>query len=298
MHSVVAIGVFDGLHLGHQALTDRTAQVAVEAGLSPVALTFHPHPMSVLRGASIAALTSINRRVELLRSAGMAQVSVAEFTKELASQSPEEFITQRLIGQLNAEQVVVGEGFRFGQGARGTIDDLSTAGLIVHEVGQVTYHRERVSSTRIREAVAIGEVSLAAELLTRPHRYEGLVVKGHQRGRELGFPTANLQPDFAQAVPADGVYAGYLIDLGSDGVEVGRWPAAVSVGTNPTFDDVPVRVVEAHALTAEDLDLYGRHMAVDFVERQRPMLAFASIDELIRAMQEDVVRCAQILGLR
>ena len=297
MHSVVAIGVFDGHHLGHQALTDRAATVAAEAGLTPTALTFDPHPMSVIRGARISALTSLQRRVELLRAAGIADVCVCEFDKTFAARPPQEFIDEVLIGQLHAEQVVVGQGFRFGKGAAGTADDLREAGLVVHEVESVLWHGERVSSTRIREAVAVGALEVANSLLTRPHRYQGTVVRGLQRGRELGFPTANLKAEFDQAVPADGVYAGYLVDLDESGRELERWPAAVSVGTNPTFDDVPERVVEAHAITPDDLELYGRRMAVDFIEHLRPMLAFSSIDDLIEAMNDDVARSARILGL-
>lgn len=297
MHSVVAIGVFDGLHLGHQALTDQTAAVAAESGLLPTALTFHPHPMTVLRGRVIEQLTSLPRRVELLRGAGMAQVEVCRFDAERAAQSAADFIHQKLIGELRAEQVVVGAGFRFGKGAAGTAADLRAAGLVVHEVESVLHAGERVSSTRVRQVVAAGDLQLATELLTRPHRYQGEVVSGLKRGRDLGFPTANLRPGFAQAAPADGVYAGYLIGIDGEGQETVRWPAAISVGTNPTFTDVPERVVEAYAITDEDLDLYGQEMAVDFVERLRPMLAFDSVSELVWEMKRDVQRASAILGV-
>lgn len=297
MHSVVAIGVFDGVHLGHQALTDQTAQVAAEFGLLPTALTFNPHPMTVVRGMRVPALVSMQRRSELLRQVGIEQVVVCNFDRARADQHPAQFIESKLFSELHAQHVVIGRGFRFGKGAAGTAEDFREAGLEVHEVGQVTLHHERVSSTRIREAVAAGDIELANHMLTRPHRYQGVVVRGLQRGRELGFPTANLQPTFDEVAPADGIYAGYLLELDGNGLEVARWPAAISVGTNPTFQDVPERVVEAHAITTEDLDLYGLTMAVDFVQHLRPMLAFDSIAALVAAMKEDVAAASSILGL-
>lgn len=297
MHSVVAIGVFDGVHLGHQALLEQAAAVAAEFELLPIALTFDPHPMSVIRGRKIPTLTSLPRRLQLLREYGAQQVEVCRFDQQRAAQTALQFVESKLLGELHAQHVVVGQGFRFGHGASGGVADLQSAGLVVHEIGQVTLHSQRVSSTRVREAVAAGEIELAAQMLGRPHRFQGLVVPGRKRGAALGYPTANLDPEFLQAVPADGVYAGYLLDLTESDDTARRWPAAISVGTNPTFEDVPERVVEAHALTEEPIDLYGRRMAVDFVARQRPMLAFDSVAELVCAMGEDVVRARSILGL-
>ena len=181
--SVVAIGVFDGVHLGHQALTSQTASVAVEYGVLPRALTFFPHPMSVVRGMTVNLLVSLERRVELLRAAGMHDVYVCEFDRERAAQTAEQFIDVVLKQTLGATHVVVGRGFRFGRGASGTADTLREAGLHVHEVEQVNEHGGRVSSTRIRELIASDSLDIANELLSRPHRVEGVVVRGHQIGR-------------------------------------------------------------------------------------------------------------------
>lgn len=295
--SVVAVGVFDGVHLGHQALTAQCAAVAAEYGLMPQALTFYPHPMSVVRGMTVNLLVSLERRVELLRAAGMHDVFICEFDAARAAQSPEQFIELVLKQVLGATHVVVGKGFRFGRGAAGTAETLRDAGLHVHEVEQVNEHGGRVSSTRIRELIAGDNLELANELLSRAHRLEGVVVHGLRRGRDLGFPTANVQLDFAQAVPADGVYAGWMHVLDAEANAVAQWPAAISVGTNPTFADVPERVVEAYALHESDLDVYERRLAVDFVQKVRPMKAFASVAELVEAMQADVRQVERILGL-
>ena len=290
-HSVVALGVFDGVHLGHQALTTQTCAVAAEHGLLPRALTFNPHPMTVVRGMKVDLLVSVERRVELLREAGMHDVHVCTFNAERAAQSPEVFIQSVLKAELGATHVVVGKGFRFGKGAAGNAQTLRAAGLHVDEVEQINAHGGRVSSTRIRELVTSGDLGLASELLSRPHRLEGTVVRGFQRGRELGFPTANLRLDFPQAIPLDGVYAGWM----SAGTQ--RWPAAISVGTNPTFSDVAGRVVEAYALHETDLDLYDQVLSVDFVQQVRSMRAFESLEALISAMRDDVRTAERILGL-
>ena len=291
--SVVTIGVFDGVHLGHQALTEMTASVAAERGLTPIAATFNPHPMAVVRNLQVDALTSIEQRVALLKQHGVNSVYVCEFTPGIAALTPHTFISDVLVGKLNAKHVVVGEGFRFGSNASGTADDLRAAGIAVHEVGHVVSHGDRVSSTRIRHALAESKLELANSLLTRPHRIEGTVIYGQQRGRELGYPTANIAPSFRQAIPADGIYAGWMTKL-----ETGeRWPAAISIGTNPTFSDIETRSIEAFAIDAQGLDLYGATMAIDFVEYLRPMLAFNGIDELLVAMDNDVEKSRSILAL-
>ena len=291
--SVVTIGVFDGVHLGHQALTEMTASVAAEHGLTPIAATFNPHPMAVVRNLQVDALTSIDQRVELLKQHGVHSVYVCEFTPGIAALTPQTFISDVLVGKLNAKHVVVGEGFRFGANASGTAEDLRAAGIAVHEVGHVISHGDRVSSTRIRHALAESKLELANSLLTRPHRIEGTVIYGQQRGRELGYPTANIAPSFRQAIPADGIYAGWMTKL-----ETGeRWPAAISIGTNPTFSDIETRSIEAFAIDAQGLDLYGATMAIDFVEYLRPMLAFNGIDELLVAMDKDVEKSRSILAL-
>jgi riboflavin kinase / FMN adenylyltransferase len=294
--SVVAIGVFDGVHFGHQALTSTAVAIAQTNGLKSIALTFNPHPMAVVRGMDIQSLTSILRRRQLLTSLGIEHVHVCDFGPIRAGQSPAEFIREVLVNELGATHVVVGKGFRFGRGAAGTVEDFREAGLIVQEVDQVLMDGARVSSTRIRETIAAGDISAANQMLTRSHRYQGIVVGGLKRGRDLGYPTANLKPLFTQAAPADGVYAGYLSVLNANEETIEKWPAAISVGTNPTFDDVAERVVEAYALDQTDLDLYDKLVAVDFVARIRPMLAFSSISELVDEMAQDVLKTKDILG--
>ncbi len=286
---VVAIGVFDGVHRGHQALIAQTLAIASSHGLATGVLTFNPHPMTVVRGMSVPALSSIERRTSLIKSYGIDEVFVCDFSAERAAQSAEQFIQEVLKERLNAQHIVVGKGFRFGHRAAGTANTLREAGLVVSEVEQVSLHGERVSSTRIREAIQDGKVSQAQELLTRPHRLEGVVVSGHKRGRELGYPTANLRMDFLQAVPADGVYAGWLKTTSE------MFPAAISVGTNPTFTDVSQRVVEAYCIDVHGIDLYDQTVSVDFVEFVRGMQAFSSLEELIEAMSQDVARCRTIV---
>jgi riboflavin kinase/FMN adenylyltransferase len=242
-------------------------------------------------------LTGIQRRVELLEAVGMHHVHVCDFTTARAAQQPAEFIQSVLIELLGATHVVIGQGFRFGKGAAGTAEDFREAGLVVHEVEQVLVHGSRVSSTRIRELIARGEVAGATELLSREHRFEGVVVPGHKRGRDLGYPTANIEPQWDQSVPADGVYAGWLRVLDENGLSTQQWPAAISVGTNPTFDDVTTRVVEAYALHETTLELYGLRVAVDFVDRVRGMEKFSSLEDLIAAMGRDVSHTERILGL-
>jgi riboflavin kinase/FMN adenylyltransferase len=293
MKSVVAIGVFDGVHLGHQALTEMCASVAAEHGLNPVAATFFPHPMTVVRGLQVDALTSSERRRELLIKHGVHDVYVCEFSPERAAQSPEVFVQEVLIDRLHATHVVVGAGFRFGAGARGTADDIRAQGISVYEVEHVIRHDARVSSTRIRHELAAGNLELANSLLGREHRIEGTVIYGQQRGRELGYPTANIAPSFRQAIPADGVYAGWLNNLTSGE----RWPAAISIGTNPTFSDIETRSIEAFAIDQTDLNLYGAEVAVDFVQHLRPMLKFNGLDELVAAMAADVDRSRSILQI-
>jgi riboflavin kinase/FMN adenylyltransferase len=293
MSSVVTIGVFDGVHSGHQALVRETIKIAKARGITPVTLTFDPHPMSVIRGMKVESLTSIERRIELLKDLGIENVQVCNFDSTRANHSAQDFIQEILVDQLKAQHVVVGKGFRFGKGASGTIQTIRDFGIEVTEVEHVVDLGERVSSTRIRELVAAGDVDKANQLLTRNFRFEGIVQKGKQRGRELGFPTANVISQTNLAVPADGVYAGWLINLTTHQT----FPAAISVGTNPTFDDVHTRIVEAFAIDQTDLNLYGEHVAVDFVSNIRPMVAFGSLEELVQAMHKDVDHARIALNL-
>ncbi len=292
MASVVAIGVFDGVHLGHQALVNETLRIAKSSNLQSVALTFSPHPMSVVRGLQVDCLTSLDRKIELLTGLGIQKVHVCEFTQSLANLSPKDFIDQILLNQLDAKEVVIGAGFRFGKSAQGTSSDFLAAGLEVTEVGHVDFENERVSSTRIRKSLAQGNLQLATSLLSRSHRVEGEVIYGQQRGRELGFPTANIAPSFRQAIPVDGVYAGWMTRLDTQE----KWMAAISIGTNPTFTDIETRSIEAYALDATDINLYGVRVAVDFSEFLRPMWAFKSLEELVDAIGQDVQNTRKALS--
>lgn len=293
MAAVVTIGVFDGVHLGHQALLDKTKEISQLYSLESTVLTFDPHPMSVVRGLQVDALTSLARRIEILKNTGVGKVEVCEFSSELANLSPEEFISKVLIGKLDAKHIVVGAGFRFGKSASGTSENLISAGFVVHEVGHVDFANDRVSSTRIRNLIKTGNLEQANSMLTRAHRVEGEVIYGQQRGRDLGFPTANVAPSFRQAIPADGVYAGWLTDLDSGEC----WAAAISIGTNPTFTDIETRSIEAYALDVTGINLYGHSVAVDFVQHIRPMWAFDSLEDLIKAIESDVEKTRIALAL-
>jgi riboflavin kinase/FMN adenylyltransferase len=293
----VTIGTFDGVHRGHRVLIDRVVADAAD-GLMPVAVTFEPHPLAVIRpDMAPLLLTSIPHRMELFAQAGLAGVLAIQFTAELAEESAEHFATRVLAGTLNAAHVVVGRNFRFGHRAAGDVlllEDLgrelgfSVTVLDLEPLDGAT----AVSSTAIRSMVAAGDVARAAAALGRPHRVSGTVVRGDQRGRDLGYPTANLEIDSDIAIPADGVYAVRLRAAGEP--EVWR-PAAVSVGTNPTFDGQSRRV-EAFVLDAPgSYDLYGHWVDLDFVERIRSMERFDSVDALIVQMDQDVARTRDIL---
>lgn len=287
---VVTIGVFDGVHRGHTALLETTIDLARTEGMQAAVVTFHPHPKSVVRGLSMPQLATVARRSRLLEQRGIDHVHVVTFDAARSQQSPEEFVEEILIRAIRASIVVVGEGFRFGKGAAGSANTLRDAGLIVHELPIVDVGGDRVSSTRIRGLLSEGDVAQAQQLLGRPHRVEGPVVHGHARGRDIGYPTANLAVAESLLVPADGVYAGWLvrgeIAHGFDGDEL--LPAAISIGTNPTFNDVHERRVEAYVLDRTDLDIYGEYVALDFHARIRSTLKFDGLDALLAAMAADV----------
>lgn len=296
--SVVTIGVFDGVHAGHRELIDTTVTLARTEGMRAVAVTFDPHPMTVVRGLEIPLLTTVPRRRQLLLDEGIEHVHVCDFTFERSQQEPQTFIDEVLIGKCHAEIVVIGEGFRFGRKAAGDANTLRAAGLIVHEVPAVRLGVDRVSSTRIRGALIEGDVAEARELLGRPHRLEGPVLHGNKRGRTIGYPTANLGAAPGLLVPADGVYAGWLVrgdvERGTQGSLA--LPAAISIGTNPTFADVIERRVEAYVLDRDDLELYGEYIALDFVARIRGMMKFDGIEPLMQAMARDVDQTRALLA--
>ncbi|WP_225993586.1 bifunctional riboflavin kinase/FAD synthetase [Actinomadura rudentiformis] len=295
--SVITIGVFDGVHRGHQRIVGRAAEQARERGLKSVVITFDPHPDEVVRpGTHPPLLSSTKRRIELLEGLGTDAVVVVPFTLELSKVGPDEFVQSVLVDRLHAAHVIVGEDFRFGHKAKGDVALLKELGEkydFTAEGAPLVANGDKISSTGIRALLESGAVEEACHALGRPHRVEGIVVRGHQRGRQLGFPTANLETLPHTAIPADGVYAGWLV-CDSDRYPRFRWPAAISIGTNPTFEGAGERTVEAYALDRDDLDLYGEHMAVDFEARIRDTLKFDSIEALIEEMHRDVDRAREI----
>ncbi|GAA1797621.1 bifunctional riboflavin kinase/FAD synthetase [Luedemannella flava] len=298
--SVVTIGVFDGVHRGHQQIIRHTAARARELGVSSVVVTFDPHPAEVVRpGSHPAVLTEPARKAELIEELGVDVLFVIPFTVEFSRLSAETFVHDVLVEQLHVAAVVMGENFRFGHRAAGDVALLTRLGrnfgftvegapLVGAQAG--AGEPTLFSSTYIRACVDAGDIAAATAALGRPHRLEGVVVRGDQRGRELGFPTANLMPTRFAAVPADGVYAGWLSarHLG------GPLRAAVSIGTNPTFSGRERRV-EAYALDF-DGDLYGERVRLDFVERLRDTLRFDGVEPLIAQIHDDVARTRAILA--
>jgi riboflavin kinase / FMN adenylyltransferase len=261
-----------------------------------VVVTFDPHPIAVLRPEHAPpTLTTIESRTALLGAAGADDVLVLPFTREVASWSPEQFVLDVLVGALHARAVVVGANFRFGAKAAGDLGTLTQLGAdhdfraegIALDGGPQVW-----SSTYVRNCLLSGDVEGAAEALGHPFTVRGEVVKGDQRGRELGYPTANVPTVGMLAAPADGVYAGWLRRLDESGAT--PLPAAISVGTNPTFDGRERRV-EAYVLDRDDLELYGVEVEVSFTARIRGMLRFDSVDELVATMAHDVDRCRELL---
>jgi riboflavin kinase/FMN adenylyltransferase len=306
---VVTIGVFDGVHRGHQEVVRTAVAKGRELALPTVVMTFDPHPSEIVRpGSHPPLLTTQRHRAELLACEGVDAVLVLPFSVEMSRWSPEEFVRTVLVDALHADAVVVGANFRFGHRAAGDVAALEYAGgrygFEVVPVGLKAPEGEtverRFSSTEVRKLIIEGEVEQAGKLLGRPHRVEGVVVRGDQRGRELGYPTANTETVPFAAIPADGVYAGWLVldvDKGAGQPYTGksvRLPAAISIGTNPTFDGTDRRV-EAYALDRDDLDLYGTHVAIEFAARIRDTLKFDSIDALLDRMADDVKVAREII---
>ena len=304
--AVVTMGIFDGVHRGHQAVLGRVVELADElarGGERPlaVAVTFDPHPRSVHQPeADLPLITSLTDRLASLKDLGLDAVLVITYTLEFATQSPQDFVRTWLEGLLGARAVVIGDDVRFGcrnSGDATTLEQIGRAdGFEVEILSKIrSAEGRRWSSTWIRQCLKEGNMGQARQVLGRPHRLRGVVVRGLRRGRELGFPTANLEAATAGVVPPDGVYAGWLVRGGGADGGGQRLPAAISIGTNPTFDDVPRRTVEAHVLGRADLNLYGEEIGIELVERLRPMLAFDGLDPLLVQMRADIEDTARIL---
>ncbi len=290
---VLTIGVFDGVHRGHQSLIRAAVDRGAELGLPVVVMTFDPHPAEVVRpGNYPGLLTPLPRRAELVAGLGADVFLVLPFTAAVAAIEAESFIHDVIVNTLHAAAVVVGENFRFGHKAAGTVRLLAELGrrfgFTATGIGIVTDDSLAVSSTYVRSCVAAGDVAAAADALGRPHRIEGFVVHGEGRGgSELGYPTANLDVLPHTAVPADGIYAGFFL-LGEN-----RSPAAISIGSNPTFSG-QVRTVEAFVLD-ERGNFYGRRIALEFIARLRDTERFDSAAALIAQIDRDVERTREIL---
>lgn len=297
---VVTLGNFDGVHRGHLAVLNRVVDEAAARGARPVAVTFEPHPVAVLHPERAPEmLTTLEQRLGLLEETGLDAVLVLEFTAEFARQTPEAFVRSVFVDALHARAVVVGEDTRFGVRNSGNVDTLRELGaahgfvvVALPDLGE----GGRWSSSTVRTHLATGDVEGAAEVLGRPHRVCGTVVHGDHRGRELGYPTANLDQEAQGLIPADGVYAGWLTRTDRPYGEPDRvLPAAVSIGTNPTFEGTQRRV-EAYVLDRTDLDLYGEQVCYELVRRLRPTVKFDGIEPLVEQINADVARCREILS--
>lgn len=296
--SVIAIGKFDGVHAGHRAVIEQLKARAAETGARAVAVTFDRNPLAVLRPDRCPEnVVTVDRKLELLGELGLDATLLLTFDEALAALSAEDFVSEILVGALKVSSVLVGQDFRFGHRGAGTPELLRELGprygFTVEVVDDVYLpgSSRRVSSTWIRELLIEGDVAGAARVLGRYPDVRGVVVHGLKRGRELGFPTANLSTIVDAFVPADGVYAGWLVDHDS-GI---RHPAAISVGTNPTFDDVLERQVEAHVVGETGLDLYGHDVSVVFTDHLRGMVAFDGIEALTAQIAADVADADRVL---
>ncbi|HWE56208.1 MAG TPA: bifunctional riboflavin kinase/FAD synthetase [Acidimicrobiales bacterium] len=296
----VTIGAYDGVHTGHRLVIDRVRRVAAEQGLQSAVVTFDRHPAGVVRPDSAPKLlTDLDQKLELLAGTGVDYVLLVHFDEERANETAEDFVRQVLVGCLDIKAVVVGHDFHFGHGRKGSVGLLQdmgasmgfdVTGLRLFSGG---LDRDPISSTRIRRLLEDGAVGEAASLLGRPHQVRGTVMHGDKRGRELGFPTANVSLPEAIALPADGVYAGWYIR--PDGI---RRPAAISLGRRPTFyEESGMRLLEVFLLDFEG-DLYGEEASVEFVAHLRSQARFESAQALIDQMGRDVATTRQVLGAR
>ncbi len=291
--TAVAIGKFDGLHLGHQQLLHELVEYAQESGLVPAVITFDRHPKALLDPQNCPRpLIGPTQKAQQMRAAGVELLLTLPFTAELASLSPKDFI-EKVVAPLGAQMIFVGQGFRFGNHGSGNIEDLRKQGpefgFRVREVANVEAAGRKISSTDLRAILDAGKVEVASLLLGRNHQVTGLVEHGRKLGRTLGFPTANISRSAEGYLPGDGVYAGYLYAQGV------RYPAAHSVGTNDTVGEVP-KVLESHVIGRDDLDLYDLEVTCEFVAQVRGWAKFDSLEELIAQIAVDVQKSSEILG--
>lgn len=294
--SAVTIGKFDGVHVGHREILSQLCSISRDRGLVSTVVTFDRHPTALLSPEERPRdIVSLDERLDLIEGTGVDQCVVLHFDEHLASLSPEEFAQHILVDALHAQVVLAGHDFRFGEHATGDITVLQELGeqlgfevVLIEDVS--VSQGMRASSSLIRQYITEGNIAQAAMLLGRFPKVAGHVVHGAKRGRELGFPTANLSADATGVIPADGVYAGWFHDQGH------VYPCAISVGMNPTFDDVHQRSVEAYVLD-QNLDLYDHNVDIEFVSRLRGMVAYEGVEPLIEQMRADVEKTREVLGL-
>ena len=293
---VVSIGVFDGVHRGHQALMRTVVEKAAELNATPVVVTFNRHPLAVIApGSEPPLITTLAQRARVMATVGIEALVVLDFDDQMRHMSPEEFVRAVLVDGLGCAHVVVGANFRFGHQQAGTIETLTDLGAR-HGFGvtifalQLDQGDEVVSSSLIRKHIADGDVEQVAEELDRPYVLEGTVEHGSSRGHDLGFPTANLEVDEHMILPKLGVYAGWMRWQGS------RYPAVVNVGVNPTFGDRDSPIVEAYIVDF-DQDLYGESIEIEFTHRLRDELRFANVEDLVAQMHADVAQARGLLGI-
>ena len=290
--TALAIGKFDGVHLGHQQLIHELVTQAEDHALAPVVVTFDRHPNHVLNPENVPPpIIGPRQKARLVAELGVAAMRTLTFDEEFAHLTPEEFVVAHIV-PLRAKLVLVGEGFRFGHKGSGSVETLSELGsrygFKAQQVSHVMLEDQKISSTKTRQLIAEGKVFAASVLLGRNHQTEGVVEHGRKLGRKLGYPTANLSRDSEGLLPADGVYAGYLY---ADGV---RYPAAHSVGTNDSIEAVP-RLLESHVSGRDDLDLYGKTVICEYVDQVRPWAKFESVEQLTDQIARDVAGARKIL---
>jgi riboflavin kinase/FMN adenylyltransferase len=295
--SVATVGVFDGVHTGHQMLLRRVVETARERGAKAVVVTFDRHPLELLNPPIAPRLiTTLRQRAEVFEEIGIDVLLVLRFDDKFRQFPAEDFIHRVIVGALGAVHLVVGENFRFGHGGTGTVEMLKELGakngfdVDVFELLEGSSEDEAVSSSLIRRQIAEGEVERVAEELGRPFRLEGHVVKGAGRGRSLGIPTANLELPPKMILPKVGVYAGWMEQGGE------RHPAVINVGFNPTFEDRSAPIVEVHALDF-DADLYGQVVGVEFTHRLRDELKFTDGESLMVEIRKDIAKARELLGV-